>query len=297
MERRLAAILAADVVGYSRLMAKDKTGTLARLQAHRADLFNPVTECHNGRVVKLMGDGALVEFASVVDAVECAIEIQNTLADGKDTGITLRMGINLGDIILDGDNIYGDGVNVAARLEALADPGGICISSIVHEHLGTRVDAGFEDTGEHQVKNIDRPIRVWRWQAASAPASAPIPAAPPPLPEKPSIAVLPFDNMSRDPEQDFFADGMTEDIITELSRMPWFFVIARNTTFTYKGRSVDVKEVARELGVAYVLEGSVRKEGNRLRITAQLIDGQPGSMSGPNATTARSSISSISRTR
>ncbi len=275
MTRRLAAILAADVVGYSKLMAEDEAGTLAALKSHRRDLFNPLTSKHNGRIVKLMGDGALVEFSSVVDAVECAVSIQQSLAAANGP-IQLRIGINLGDVIIDGEDIYGDGVNVAARLETLAAPGGICISAMVQESLGNRIEVAFADAGEHHVKNIARPIRVWHWQSDARGA---LPAATAPaldLPNKPSIAVLPFDNMSGDPEQDYFADGIVEDIITAFSRIKWLFVIARNSSFTYKGKAVDIKQVGRELGVRYVLEGSVRKAGNRIRITGQLIDTSTG---------------------
>ena len=273
MARRLAAILAADVVGYSKLMADDEAGTLAALKAHRRDLFDPQTAKHGGRIVKLMGDGVLVEFPSVVDAVECALAIQTALAAeaGK---IRLRIGINLGDIIIDGDDIYGDGVNVAARLEALAEPGGIAVSGMVHEGLGNRVEADFTDAGEHQVKNIARPIRVWHWETG---AQSPPPSPPArPIGEKPSIAVLPFNNMSSDPEQEHFADGLTEDIITALSHQAWFDVAARNSTFAYKGQSPDIRAVAQALGVAYVLEGSVRRGGERARITVQLIDAATG---------------------
>jgi len=272
MARRLAAILAADVVGYSRLMAEDEAGTLAALKAHRRDLFDPETAKRGGRIVKLMGDGVLVEFPSVVDAVECALAIQRALA-GENGKIKLRIGINLGDVIIDGDDIYGDGVNVAARLEALAEPGGIAISGMVHEGLGNRVAVDFSDAGEHQVKNMARPIRVWRWAPAGAPKSD---AKAKPVTEKPSIAVLPFNNMSGDPEQEYFSDGIAEDIITALSHFREFFVIARNTTFTYKGQAVKVDQVCRELGVRYLLEGSVRKAGNRVRVTAQFIDGDTG---------------------
>lgn len=274
MTRRLAAILAADVVGYSRLMADDEAGTLAALKEHRRNLFDPETARNNGRIFKLIGDGTLVEFPSVVDAVKCAVAIQEALA-AADSLISLRIGINLGDIIVDGDDIYGDGVNIAARLEALADPGTICVSSIVHESLGNRIDVDFADLGDHVVKNIDKPIRVFRWQVTDPPhSSAPKPVLE--LPDKPSIAVLPFDNMSGDPDHEYFADGIAEDIITALSRMRWFFVSARNSSFTYKGGAVDIKQVARELGVQYVLEGSVRKAGNRVRITVQLIDAMNG---------------------
>jgi adenylate cyclase len=277
--RRLAAILAADVVGYSRLMAGDEAGTLSALKRHRDAVFNPSVAANNGRIVKLIGDGTLVEFASVVDAVNCAISIQRAIAGEKAEGprITLRIGVNLGDIIIDDNDIYGDGVNVAARLEPLAEPGGICVSSIVNESVGRRVDVAFADGGEVNVKNIDRPIRVWKWHpSASTAPLAPLTAAPKPKAEAQSIAVLPFNNMSQDPEQEYFSDGITEDIITDLSKVPGLMVIARNSSFTYKGRSVDVRTVGRELGVRSVLEGSIRKAGNRVRITAQLIDAETG---------------------
>ena len=272
MPRRLAAILAADVVGYSKLMAEDEAGTLAALKAHRRELFDPETDKHGGRIVKLMGDGVLVEFPSVVDAVDCAVAILSALTTG-DGKISLRIGINLGDIIIDGNDIYGDGVNVAARLEALAEPGGIAVSGMVHESLGNRIDIDFSDAGEHQVKNIARPIRVFRWSPRREFAGK---SQAKPLREKPSIAVLPFYNMSGDPEQEYFSDGIADDIITALSQFREFFVIARNTTFTYKGQAVKVDQVCRELGVRYLLEGSVRKAGNRVRVTAQLIDGETG---------------------
>ena len=272
MARRLAAILAADVVGYSKLMAEDEAGTLAALKAHRADLFDPETAKRGGRIVKLMGDGVLVEFPSVVDAVECALAIQQALA-GEGGKIRLRIGINLGDVIIDGEDIYGDGVNVAARLEALAEPGGVAISGMVHEGLGNRLEVDFSDTGEHQVKNIARPIRVFRW-SPTAVTSSKLKARP--LSEKPSIAVLPFNNMSGDPEQEYFSDGIAEDIITALSHYRELFVIARNTTFTYKGKALKVDQVCRELGARYLLEGSVRKAGNRVRVSAQFIDGETG---------------------
>ena len=281
--RRLAAILAADVVGYSRLVRADEEGTLARLKALRQDLIEPKLTEHNGRIVKLMGDGILVEFASVVDAVRAAVDIQRAVAERnadlpEDGRIEFRIGINLGDVVIDGDDIHGDGVNVAARLEALAEPGGICISGAVYEQVRDRIDLQFEDLGDREVKNIDRPVWVWRWvkdaETAAAPRTAP--EEPLQLPEKPSIAVLPFTNMSGDPEQEYFADGITEDIITVLSQISELFVIARNSSFSYKGRAVDVKQVAHELGVRYVLEGSVRRAGNRLRITAQLIDADDG---------------------
>ncbi len=283
MDRRLAAILATDVVGYSRLISADEEGTLAALRALRADLIDPKIAEHHGRIVKLMGDGMLAEFPSVVDAVRAAVETQEAVAErnsGLPEGkwIKFRIGINLGDVVIDGDDIQGDGVNVAARLEGLAEPGGICISGSVHEQVRDRIDLPFEDLGEQEVKNIDRPVRVWKW-IADAGLAASVSAKtdePLPLPDKPSIAVLAFDNLSSEPDQEYFADGIAEDIITALSKFRWFFVIARNSSFTYKGKSVDVKQVARELGVRYVLEGSVRKAGSRVRISAQLIDAATG---------------------
>jgi adenylate cyclase len=286
VERRLAAILAADVAGYSRLMGADEEGTLAALKTLRRELADPKIKEHRGRIVKTTGDGLLVEFASVVDAVRCAVEVQREMAERNaneppERRIEFRMGINVGDIIRDGRDIYGDGVNIAARLEALAKPGGICVSRVVRDQVRDKLSFSFEDLGEQQVKNIARPVRVHRivlgeatgleGPTASGPASAPLS-----LPDKPSIAVLPFQNMSGDPEQEYFADGMVEEIITALSRIRWLFVIARNSSFTYKGQSVDVKQVGRELGVRYVLEGSVRKAGGRVRITAQLIDADNG---------------------
>jgi len=282
VERRLAAILAADVVGYSRLIRADEEGTLAALKALRADLIDPKIAEHHGRVVKLMGDGMLAEFASAVDAVRAAVEAQRAVTERnadlpEDKRIAFRIGINLGDVVVDGDDIHGDGVNVAARLEGLAETGGIWVSGGVYDQVRDRIDFPFEDLGEHQVKNIDRPVRVWRWitdgvtAAGTASADEPLP-----LPDKPSIAVLAFDNLSGDPDQEYFADGVAEDIITGLSKFRWFFVIARNSSFTYKGKSVDVKQVAEELGVRYVLEGSVRKAGSRVRISAQLIDALTG---------------------
>ena len=281
MERRLAAILAADVVGYSRLMGEDETGTLERLKSLRKELVQPKITERKGRVVKLMGDGLLAEFPSVVEAVQCAVEIQQTMigreADLPDERrIRLRIGVNLGDIIVEGSDIYGDGVNVAARLEGLAEPGGICISGKVYEEVRDRTNYSFEDAGEHEVKNIARPVHVWRWSEAANAKSTVTGSGPLPLPDKPSIAVLPFTNMSGDPEQEYFADGITEDIITALSKFRWFFVIARNSTFVYKGQSVDVKQVGRKLGVRYVLEGSVRKAADRVRISAQLIEAESG---------------------
>ena len=282
MERRLAAIMAADVVGYSRLIRADEEGTIAALKALRADLIDPKIAEHRGRIVKLMGDGMLAEFPSVVDAVRTAVETQQAVTEHnsglpEDKRIEFRVGINLGDIIIDGEDIQGDGVNVAARLEGLAQPGGVCISGSVHEQVRDRLDVPFEDLGEKEVKNIARPVRVWQWPNDAAPVAAATEHEPLTLPDKPSIAVLPFDNLSGDPEQEFFADGMAEDIITGLSRFRSLFVIARNSTFAYKGKSPDVREVAQDLGVRYILEGSVRRGGQRIRITAQLIDAEVGS--------------------
>ena len=275
--RRLAAIIAADVAGYSRLMGADEEGTLAELKAIRRELSDPKVREHRGRIVNTTGDGLLIEFASVVDAVRCAVDVQRAMAERNadvpsDRRIELRMGINLGDIIKDGRDIFGDGVNVAARLEALAEPGGICVSRVVRDQVRDKLAFSFEDMGEQQVKNIARPVHVYR-VLIDKPASA---KALLPLPDKPSIAVLPFQNMTGDAEQDYFVDGVVEEIITAISRLPWLFVIARNSSFTYKGRAVDVKQVARELGVRYVLEGSVRKGGNKVRITGQLIDAASG---------------------
>jgi len=284
--RRLAAILAADVAGYSRLMGADEEGTLAALKALRRELADPKIKEHRGRIVKTTGDGLLLEFASVVDAVRCAVEVQREMAERNadvppDRRIEFRMGINVGDIIKDGRDIYGDGVNVAARLEALAERGGICVSRVVRDQVRDKLAFSFEDMGEQQVKNIARPVRVHRIvigeeAGPSKPATETSTKPPLALPDKPSIAVLPFQNMSGDPEQEYFADGMVEEIITALSRIRWLFVIARNSSFTYKGHAIDVKQVGRELGVRYVLEGSVRKAGGRVRITAQLIEAETG---------------------
>ncbi|MFI5021391.1 MAG: adenylate/guanylate cyclase domain-containing protein [Alphaproteobacteria bacterium] len=287
VERRLAAILAADVAGYSRLMGVDEEGTLRQLKVHRKELVDPKITEHRGRIVKTTGDGMLVEFVSVVDAVRCAVDIQREMVERNadvpaETCIQFRVGINVGDIISDNNDIYGDGVNVAARLEALAEPGGIMVSRNVYDQVRDKLSFGFEDMGEQTVKNIARPIGVHRVslvenaapnvvKGVSVPAKTEISTA-----DRPSIAVLPFANMSGDPEQEYFADGISEDIITGLSKLRWFFVIARNSSFTYKGKAIDVKRVARELGVRYVLEGSVRKGGNRVRITTQLIDAATG---------------------
>jgi adenylate cyclase len=278
--RRLAAILAADVAGYSRLIGADEGGTLERLRALRRELLDPKIAEHRGRLVKTTGDGLLVEFGSVVDALRYAVEVQREMYGRNtdvppDNRIELRIGINVGDTVVEDGDIFGDGVNVAARLEALAEPGRICVAARVQEDAAGRLDLGFEDIGEQQLKNIVRPIRAYRVITAARPAM-PQASSGPPLPDKPSIGVLPFANMSGDPEQEYFADGMVEEIITALSRIRWLFVIARNSSFTYKGQAVDVKRVARELGVRYVLEGSVRKAGNRVRITGQLIDATSG---------------------
>ncbi|MGH7087657.1 MAG: adenylate/guanylate cyclase domain-containing protein, partial [Stellaceae bacterium] len=288
VQRRLAAILSADVVGYSRLMGIEEAGTLARLKALRREVIDPMIAAHAGRIVKLIGDGTLVEFASAIDAVSCAIEVQKRIREreadrAEDTRIELRIGINVGDVIVDGDDIYGDGVNVAARIEALTEPGGIYVSRSAADHVRDRLPFVLEPRGEQTVKNIARPIEVFR-VVADAPdaagdgrgrAAAP-PRRPSPVPDKASIAVLAFNNMSGDPEQEYFSDGISEDIITDLSKLPELQVIARNSTFTYKGKSVDVKRVGRELGVRYVLEGSIRKAGHRVRVNAQLIDAATG---------------------
>jgi adenylate cyclase len=284
VERRLAAILAADVAGYSRLMGQDEAGTLARLRTHRRELIDPKITEHKGRIVKTTGDGLLVEFPSVVEAVACAVAVQRGMGDRnaatpEDQRLEFRVGINLGDVIVEDGDIHGDGVNVAARLEALAEPAGICVSGTVRDHIGDRLDLTFDDLGDQSLKNIARPIRIFRVRVADAPTTtASVKSAPPALalPDKPSIAVLPFQNMSGDPEQDYFVDGMVEEIITALSRIRWLFVVARNSTFAYKGQGIDVKRVGRELGVRYLLEGSVRKAGSRVRITGQLIDAETG---------------------
>jgi TolB-like protein len=278
VERKLSAILAADVVGYSRLMGADEEGTLARLKTLRRSLIDPKIDEHRGQIVKTTGDGVLVQFASVVDALRCAVEIQRQMIEQnagipEERQIKFRIGLNVGDIILDGDDIYGDGVNVAARLEGLSHPGGICVSLNVRDQVQDKLDLAFDDAGEQQLKNIARPVQVYRVRIGKTATKT---AAALALPDKPSIAVLPFQNMSGDPEQEYFADGVVEEIITALSRIRWLFVIARNSSFTYKNRAVDVKQVGRELGVRYVLEGSVRKAGSRVRITGQLIDVSTG---------------------
>jgi adenylate cyclase len=283
--RRLAAILAADVAGYSRLMGADEEGTLERLKALRRELLDPKIAEHHGRIVKTTGDGMLVEFASVVDAVRCAAELQRAMIDREagmpeERRIRFRIGINLGDIIVDGDDIVGDGVNVAARLEALADPGGLCISRMVRDQIRDKLAYAFEDLGEQSVKNIVRPVRVYALRpeaVADLPASS-VPTAPPisQSTDAPrlSIVVLPFANLSTDPDQQYFADGITEDLTTDLSRLADMFVISRNTAFTYRNKPVDTKQIGRELGVRYVLEGSVRRSGNQVRVNTQLIDAE-----------------------
>ena len=275
MERRLAAILMVDVVGYTMLMGKDESGTLNLIKTLWSEHFEPKVIGHNGRIVKLMGDGALVEFPSIVDALNCAIAVQHDAYErndgvAADERVDLRIGINLGDVIVEAEDIFGEGVNVASRLEKLSPPGGIALSATAHEHAKNKIKIQFEDIGERVLKNIDKPVRVYLWSGNSDTDQLQ-------LPDKPSIAVLAFDNMSGDPEQEYFADGLTEDIITELSRFQTFFVIARNSSFSYKGRHVPVQVIARELGVLYVLEGSVRKIGDRIRITAQLIEALTGS--------------------
>jgi adenylate cyclase len=281
--RRLAAVLFADVVGYSRLMAEDEVRALAGLNRLRETAFNPAVARHNGRIVKLMGDGTLVEFGSVFDAVDCAIAIQTAIAssDGQ-PAMPLRIGVNLGDIIIQGDDIYGDGVNIAARLETQARPGGVCISSVVNESVRSRSGSMFVDGGEVTVKNIARPIHVWHWHPADTATSGSTvesnaaPPQPEREPETASIAVLAFDNMSGDADQEYFSDGISEDIITDLSKVPGLMVIARNSSFAYKGKAVDIRTVGQELGVGHVLEGSVRRAGDRVRVTAQLIDAVTG---------------------
>jgi adenylate cyclase len=280
--RRLAAILAGDVAGYSRLMGADEEGTLERLKALRAELVDPKIAEHHGRIVKTTGDGLLVEFASVVDAIRCATEWQAKMterAQPAESRIDFRIGVNLGDIIIDEGDIFGDGVNIAARLEAMAEPGGICVSGAAHDQVRDKLDLAFEDIGDQQVKNIARPVHVYRIPLQAG-AKATKPGAPAPttlaLPDKPSIAVLPFDNMSGDPAQEYFADGVVEEITAALCRVRDFFVIARNSAFSYKGKAVPVQQVSRELGVRYLIEGSVRKAGNRVRVTAQLIDATSG---------------------
>jgi adenylate cyclase len=283
VDRRLAAIFAGDIAGYSWLMGADEEGTLRQLKAHRKELVDPKITEHRGRIVKTTGDGMLVEFASVVDAVRCAVDIQRDMIERNtnvppEKRIQFRIGINVGDIIIDGDDIFGDGVNVAARLEGLADPGGILVSGVVHDQVCDKLSFGFANLGEQVVKNISRPIGVYRvhWPEQASSGATDAAKSGRSRANRPSIAVLPFVNMSGDPEQEYFTDGISEDIITALSRLRWFFVIARNSSFAYKGKAVDVKRVSHELGVRYLLEGSVRKSGNRVRISAQLIDAATG---------------------
>jgi adenylate cyclase len=276
LERRLAAILAADVVGYTALMGADEAGTLERLTGLRQDFLEPLIADHHGRVVKLMGDGILVEFASVVDAVACALAWQVGVAE-RDEAFKFRIGINLGDVIVEGEDIHGDGVNVASRLEGLAEPGGVCLSDDAYRQVRGKTQANFEDLGEQSLKNVAEPVRVYRITSDITSTTVPVMVSEPmALPDTPSIAVLPFTNMSGDPEQEFFSDGITEDIITALSKISSLLVVARNSTFTYKGHTIDLKRVSHEQGVRYVLEGSVRKVGKRVRVTAQLIDATTG---------------------
>jgi len=281
VERRLAAILTGDVAGYSRLMGADEEGTLAALNAHRRELLEPKIKEHHGRIVKRTGDGILIEFASVVDAVRCAVEMQRGMSERNgtvphDKRMELRIGIHIGDIIIEEGDIFGDGVNIAARLEGIATPGGICISDDAYRQVRDKLDVNFQDFGEQELKNISRPVRVYQLRPDTPAPAGGTSTSGLALPDKPSIAVLPFQNMSGDREQEYFVDGMVDDIITGLSRIKWLFVIARNSTFAYKGRAVDVKQVGRELGVRYVLEGSVRKLVDRVRITGQLIDAATG---------------------
>jgi len=278
-QRRLAAILAADVVGYSRLMEQDEAGTLAALKSRRSNVLAPVVAQHNGRVVKVMGDGVLIEFGSAVDAVQCAVELQKGFAEANQgvaeaQRIILRIGINLGDVIVEGSDLYGDGVNVAARVEAMAEPGGIWVSAKVHDEVHGKIDTTFVDMGEQHLKNIAIPVRVYRATHENQPIKEPDPNN---TPQRASIAILPFTNMSSDPEQEFFADGLSEDLITDLSKVSGLFVIARHSTFAYKSKSIDIRQVGRELGVNYVVEGSVRRSTTRVRITVQLIDARDGS--------------------
>jgi TolB-like protein/class 3 adenylate cyclase len=280
VERKLAAIFAADIAGYSRLMGLDETGTLERLKARR-EIMDRLIAAHRGRIFNTAGDSVIADFASAVDAVQCAVVVQEALAKenagmAASEAMRFRIGIHVGDVIVEGTNLFGDAVNIAARLEAVAEPGGICVSGTVRDQIGSKLPIAFADLGEQQVKNIAQPIRAYRVQGKSTVTEGAIVAPLLGLPDKPSIAVLPFANMSGDPEQEYFADGMVEEIITALSRVRWLFVIARNSSFTYKGQAVDMKQVGRELGVRYVLEGSVRKASGRVRITAQLIDTTTG---------------------
>jgi TolB-like protein/class 3 adenylate cyclase/tetratricopeptide (TPR) repeat protein len=275
MEHRLAAIMITDVVGYSRLMERDEAGTLERLKEWRSVVLEPIVQVHKGRIIKVMGDGTLIELPSALNAVQCALDLQRRMAETA-AGFALRIGINIGDVIGDGDDVYGDGVNIAARLESLAGPGGICISGKVYEEVRGKLAIAFEGLGEVALKNITRPVQAYRLRDGAAGDVAAPPQSKLTIPDRPSLVVLPFQNMSGDAEQEYFADGMVEDITTALARIRWLFVIARNSAFTYKGRAVDVKQVGKDLGVRYVLEGSVRKAGNRVRVTGQLIDAATG---------------------
>jgi len=282
VERRLAAVLAADVAGYSRLMGADEEGTLKVLKAHRKDVVDPAIAAHKGRIVKTTGDGMLVEFASVVDAVTCAVVVQAKMAERNEATepkIRFRIGINIGDIIIDQDDIFGDGVNVAARVEGECEPGGVYLSGSAFDQVRSKTGFAFDALGEKSLKNIDLPVRLYTVNHPGV-AATKLPGAvatkAPSLVDKPSIAVLPFQNMSGDPQQEYFADGMVEDLITALSQFGELFVIARNSTFAYKGKAIDIRQVGRELGVRFVLEGSVRKAGNRVRITGQLVDASSG---------------------
>jgi TolB-like protein len=277
VERKLAAIFAADIAGYSRLMAHDEVGTLARLKACRV-IVDRLIASHRGRIFNTAGDSVVADFASAVDAVQCAVAVQAAVATENAGGtadelMRFRIGVHVGDVMVDGNNLLGDGVNIAARLEGLAEPGAICVSAAARDHIGNKLPLNFDDLGDQQVKNISQAIRVYRIQMEK-PTAQPVAALS--LPDKPSIAVLPFQNMSGDPEQEYFVDGMVEEITTAIARLPWLFVIARNSSFTYKGRSVDVRVIGRELGVRYVLDGSVRKAANRVRVTGQLIDTTTG---------------------
>ena len=282
MERRLAAILAADVVGYTAMMGADEAGTFQRLTELRQEILEPLIAEYHGRIVKLMGDGLLVEFASLVDAVNCAVAWQEAVAEHEterpeDSRFAFRIGVNLGDVIVEGDDIHGDGVNIAARLEGLAEPGGVCLTGDTYRMVRGKVEAGFEDLGERTLKNVAEPVRVYRIAAVRPSRGvAAAPAKPHPPQDKPSIVVLPLTNLSADPEQEYFSDGITEDIITDLSKVSGLFVIARNSAFVYKGKAFNVPDICHKLGVRFALEGSIRKAGNRVRITAQLIDGSSG---------------------
>jgi adenylate cyclase len=278
VERRLAAIMATDIVGYSRLVEADEARTLAAIRSLRATTLSPLIADCKGRIVKLIGDGMIVEFGSVVDAVACSIAVQEAVtADQRDvppeSRIVLRIGINVGDVVVEGDDLLGDGVNIAARLEALAAPGGICIADAVQKQLAGKTDFAFEDIGEQTLKNIVQPVRVWRWSKAPTPAASGVPL---PLPDRPSIAVLPFDNLSGQPEETYFSDGITEDIITGLARFRSLFVVARNSSFAFRGKPTSLAEIGRQLGVAYLLEGSIRRAGERVRVTAQLLEAATG---------------------